>query len=141
MDVRFDPHLETLVASGDTIAINSHILKTGQNVAFCRMEAVHLESGSLLASGTHTKFMPMPFPWDLVMHPTVQPYAVRFMDPMASPFGENGDTFDTSQPIDDCFRLRVGKKASGCDCHTCKGLTKTRWKQMIQERPRRRSRR
>ena len=107
MDLRFAPDLEDRVRAGDTLKLISRTVKAGRNVAFCHMEAF-CPQGTLLCSGSHSKFLPMGFGWEYTMHPAVQPLFVEFASRLGSPMDSVTSSLGSPDRMDDCFLLDSG---------------------------------
>jgi len=58
--VSTDMHITFLRPSGgigDSLDIESHLMSMGKTLAFTKINLLHPETGNLLATGTHTKFI------------------------------------------------------------------------------------
>lgn len=57
--VSVDIHVSYLKSAreGDAVIIDAKTIKTGKNLAFLECELSHAKDGSIIARGTHTKFV------------------------------------------------------------------------------------
>lgn len=63
------------VAPGTEVTIQSIITKSGKSIGYSDMY-MYDNVGRLVATGYHTKYLPMGQLWDIMAHPTISPYSV-----------------------------------------------------------------
>ena len=66
VSVQLDGRLHAPALVGEEVTISTTAVKIGANLGFCTLE-LHNQSGTLLASGNHIKYLPMGKYWDFVM--------------------------------------------------------------------------
>jgi acyl-coenzyme A thioesterase PaaI-like protein len=63
------------VSPGTEVTIQSIITKSGKSIGYSDMY-MYDNVGRLVATGYHTKYLPMGQVWDIVAHPTIAPYSI-----------------------------------------------------------------
>lgn len=103
------------IFEGQTLRVNTIIEKTGKILAFCSLE-VYNEAGALVARGSHVKFMPMGWLWDLFAGAFLLPIAIFLYNFL------RGRKIKT--PLDAFFRAKKeGKHISSSFNATTNGLS------------------
>jgi acyl-coenzyme A thioesterase PaaI-like protein len=103
------------IFEGQSLRVNTIIEKTGKVLAFCGLE-VYNEAGVLVARGTHVKFMPMGWLWDLFAGAWLLPIVIFFYSL------SRGRKIKT--PLDAFFRAkREGQRITSSFNSTAQGLS------------------
>eukprot|EP00550_Attheya_septentrionalis_P009101 CAMPEP_0198284762 /NCGR_PEP_ID=MMETSP1449-20131203/4202_1 /TAXON_ID=420275 /ORGANISM="Attheya septentrionalis, Strain CCMP2084" /LENGTH=314 /DNA_ID=CAMNT_0043981975 /DNA_START=201 /DNA_END=1142 /DNA_ORIENTATION=+ len=89
------------IQAGDTVQINAKVVKSGKVLAFTEAEAIDVTTGDVICTGRHTKYLPMPFLFELglgPLFPLVKMYTNRL------PPKYNDDWMDPT--IDDLLQFK-----------------------------------
>ena len=65
---------------GIDVLVVTKMTKVGKTVGFCDISMLSMDGHTLLAHGSHIKFLPMGVIWDWLLGPTFLPYFIYFLD-------------------------------------------------------------
>mmetsp|Transcript_19902 Transcript_19902/g.45197 ORF Transcript_19902/g.45197 Transcript_19902/m.45197 type:complete len:262 (-) Transcript_19902:463-1248(-) len=74
---------------GDTIDFEVDVIKVGRTMAFANISAIDLESGAVICTGRHTKYLPMGLFYETMFHKKVLPVTkayVRYVNQGVNPY-------------------------------------------------------